>query len=101
MKALFGSQFGDIVHHEDEDLELGTSGDGSQCRERRMQRFSLLSSHIQSRSPAPVTASLTLRGCLPSSVNPLEKLPHRPALRLVSQAILDLVKVTDDISALL
>lgn len=61
-----------------------------------MQRFSLLSS-VQSRSPAPVMPSLTLRGCLPSSVKSLEKLPHRPALRLLSQAILDLVKVTDDI----
>lgn len=61
----------------------------------------MLSSHIQSWSPAPVMALLTLRGCLPSSVNPLEKLPHRPALRLVSQAVLDLVNVTVYTSALL
>lgn len=51
---------------------------------------------VQSSSPGIV--SPTIRVCGPTSVSPLKKLPHRHAQRFVSQAILDPVMLTINVS---
>lgn len=103
-RALFGSLFKGTVHH-------GREGGQQECeaahyivstvRKQRAANECLISHfllYIQSRIPTHGIVSATLRIGLPTSINPTQTLPHRHAHRIVSQVILEPVRLISNIN---